>query len=87
LDEEECEDFGALSRFGSCSLELGDLSIRHAWETSVRSSRTPGRSDSGFVSYVLMYGGNAGRELSGTAGDVGGSCNSGTKLIEGFAGT
>jgi hypothetical protein len=41
--------------------------------TAVRSSTTPGRSESGFISNVLMYGGNVGRDTGGIAGDGGNS--------------
>lgn len=55
--------------------------IPHTPVTAVRSSTTPGRSDSGFVSNVLTYGGNVGREMGGGAGD-GGSSKTGNPVFE-----
>ena len=52
----------------------------HMAVTAVRSSTTPGRSESGFVSNVLTYGGKVGCETGGMTGDGGSS--KGTVLLD-----
>ena len=57
-------------------------SIPHTTVTAVRSSTTPGRSESGFVSNVLTYGGNVGREMGGGMTGDGGSSKVGSPLLD-----